>query len=268
MLRRRCQLATDIVFMLAGMVGCIQVELRDNQVHGLIGRSLHLDARYIMGTWHDIHSVTWKVQRASSLRIFQYVMETSKMYLSPAYKGRVQFHRENGSLTLYSFKAQDEGMYRIIVTDNEGSEHSASIQVLVYEQVSRPVIATFQTSTNMILSCLARNGTEQSYRWFKDGERLPEKDQSAVSEDGRNLTLLSLGTAFCGVYTCLVRNQLSAESVNRSITEYDGVLACREPPKALGKNLHISLIAVGIIVALLLAICIYVKVRAARARGL
>uniref|UniRef100_UPI00398EEFCB hepatic and glial cell adhesion molecule-like n=1 Tax=Pristiophorus japonicus TaxID=55135 RepID=UPI00398EEFCB len=266
MRRTRLQTTLAMLFVLAGVASGVRVELKYQELYGIVGRPLRFQAQYIEGTWRDIHSVTWKVQRGVLLRIFQYVMEMSSMYVSPAYEERVEFSRESGSLVLFNFTAGDVGAYRVTVTDTEGAEQTDSARVKVYEQISRPVLATFQTPSYVKLRCSSSAGTEPIYRWLKDGVMLVVNNQSVLSQDGRELSLLAQGTALCGDYTCLVSNQLNRESANQSLSESDGLHSCGKRPISNQRFFYTSLVAIGIIVASLLAIGICLRLRAAKAR--
>ncbi|XP_078393069.1 hepatic and glial cell adhesion molecule-like [Cetorhinus maximus] len=260
MRRSRLQVVMALAFWLAGAVRGVQVRLSDPQLYGIVGQPLRFEAEYTKGSWRDIHSVTWKVQAATSLRIFQYIVESSRMYLSPPYRGRVAFHRENGSMTLLNFTARDNGLYRIMVTDTEGAEQTASTRVRVYEPISSPVIVTFQNHLHLRLTCSAHNGTDQRYHWLKDGRSLVETNVLVVSDDGRNLSLLSQDRALCGVYTCLVTNKVSQESANKTLSDSHGFAECREKDNAKRGHIHVVPIVIGVCVTLLiLAACIFLK---------
>ncbi|XP_041032757.1 hepatocyte cell adhesion molecule-like [Carcharodon carcharias] len=255
----RLQLAMALAFWLAGAARGVEVRLSDPQLYGIVGQPLRFDAEYTRGSWRDIHSVTWKVQTATSLRIFQYIMESSKMYLSPPYRGRVTFHRENGSMVLLNFTARDNGLYHITVTDTEGSEQIASTRVWVYEPISKPVIETFRNHLNLMLTCSAHNGTDQRYHWLKDGQSVVETHVLVVS-DGRNLSLLSHSTAMCGVYTCLVTNKVSQESVNKTLSDSHGFAECREKDNAKRGQVHaIPIVILVCVTLLILAACIFLN---------
>ncbi|XP_072325125.1 HEPACAM family member 2-like isoform X2 [Scyliorhinus torazame] len=251
MLHSWLQVMMVLLFLLAGAVQGVQVRFKDQQLHGIVGRTLQLGTEYIMGSPQDIFSVTWKVQTSKSFRIFQYTMIRQKMYLSPAYQGRVVFHRENGSMDLLNSTIQDNGVYIVTVIDLEGTEQSASIKVQVHEPVSRPVIVQFINALNVTFRCSAQKGTERRFHWLKDGELPVETNVSVVSADGRNLSLLSQSRASCGVYTCLVTNKVSQESVNKTISEANGFTYCKEEENH--KRMHMTIIMIVVLISLLLA---------------
>ncbi|XP_038670461.1 HEPACAM family member 2-like [Scyliorhinus canicula] len=259
MLHSWLQMMMVQLFLLAGAVQGVQVRFKDQQLHGIVGRTLQLGSEYIMGDPEDVFSVTWKVQTSKSFRIIQYSMIRHKLHLSPAYQGRVIFHKENGSMDLLNITVQDSGVYIVTVIDVEGTEQSASIKVQVYEPVSRPLIVQFTNGLNVTFICLAQKGTERRFHWLKDGELPVETNVSVVSADGRNLSLLSQSRASCGVYTCLVTNKVSQESVNKTISEANGFTYCKEEDNH--KRMHMIIIMIVVLISLLLAAGIYLSAR-------
>ncbi|XP_078063070.1 hepatic and glial cell adhesion molecule-like [Mustelus asterias] len=249
------------LFLLAEVGRSVQVRLKDDRLYGIVGRPLQFDAEYTRGSWRDIYSVTWKLKRGVSLRLFQYVMKGDKMYMTPAYRGRVRFQQENGSMVLLNVTMQDNGTYFITVIDTEGSEQKASTQVQVYDAVSRPVIVASQNSHNATLRCLAQQGTELRYHWLKDGQDLVSSNVSVVSGDGHSLSLLSLTSTSCGVYTCFVTNTVSQESVNKTLSGANGFTYCREEDSGTKRKTYTPIIMIVGVLCLLLAACIYQLVR-------
>ncbi|XP_072123310.1 muscle, skeletal receptor tyrosine-protein kinase-like isoform X1 [Mobula birostris] len=232
---------------------------------GMAGSSLDFGSVYDLGVWQDLHSVTLKVTRATTLRVFQYVFSGRGMIPTTPYKDRVKFDLDSGSLQLLNFTAWDTGEYSIILIASSGTERIVLIRVLLYEALSRPEIWGHQSENTISLSCVVENGTEPQLNWSKDGVSVEGGAWTLLSQDRQNLTLLARLPAVCGIYTCLMRNRLGVASANYSLQESDEFPFCRQKPVPRRREFNACLIVVVLLVLLLIGIFVWVKKRRNRA---
>ncbi|XP_069796150.1 uncharacterized protein [Narcine bancroftii] len=212
------------------------------ELYGFEGRALDFGSVYEPGAQRHLHSLTCKLQRQITRRIFQYLFSDSEIILTASYSRRVRFSPTTGSLQILNFTAMDAGTYLIILTDHQGLEITTPTSVRAYEKLSGLVIREHPSEANSSLTCAATHGTQPLYRWLKDGESVERIGQVALSKQGQRLTLLSANRILCGVYTCTARNQISTQSANFSLTESDGFAFCT----GHRRNIYTCLIVIGV----------------------
>ncbi|XP_051901386.1 uncharacterized protein LOC127587218 isoform X2 [Pristis pectinata] len=198
-------------------------------LHCIIGRRLDFGSVYDLGIRRDLHSVTLKVTRNATLRVFQYVFSGPRMIPTAPYVDRVKFDPDTGSLQLLNFTSSDTGLYLLSLITDSGTELSAYTHVHIYKP-SQPEIWECRSGNNVSLHCAAENGTDLQYCWDKDGVGVEGSSWAALSWDRQNLTLLTGVPVTCGVYTCLVQNQLGLKSATYSLQASDGFPFCRGEP--------------------------------------
>ncbi|XP_048476507.1 hepatocyte cell adhesion molecule-like isoform X2 [Rhincodon typus] len=75
---------------------------------------------------------------------------------------------------------------------------------------------------NVTLSCSAEHGTRPEFFWTKDGKNITETGRLSIRNFGQALVMHMVSVEDCGIYTCLVANQLNSrtQSLNLLVSKF------------------------------------------------
>ncbi|KAK6469893.1 hypothetical protein HHUSO_G31453 [Huso huso] len=181
----------------------------------LRGHSLVL--KPVLGSFpSQVHLVTWKREKAGQqpVRILIYQSEGNITNPSQPFSNRAGFDTESFTLTLRNITAADSGEYQLTLTLPDGSEHSATTRVAVYEPLSDPRISADVSS----LHCSVLEGSAPRFSWLLDGAPVSNHSYT-ISSEGRNLSLTPAHphpAALCGEFTCTAHNEMETRTVSFS----------------------------------------------------
>uniref|UniRef100_A0A8C3VTK3 Ig-like domain-containing protein n=1 Tax=Catagonus wagneri TaxID=51154 RepID=A0A8C3VTK3_9CETA len=127
----------------------------------------------------------------------------------PAHSSREIIY-PNGTLLLQNATQNDTGYYTLLVTKNDLQRESATVQLLVYPPVTKPIIEANSTTVTelkdtAVLKCLT-NDTDVSTRWLFNGQSLLLTERKTLSQDNRTLTIEPVRREDAGDYQCEVSN--------------------------------------------------------------
>ncbi|XP_064015341.1 uncharacterized protein LOC135183933 isoform X1 [Pogoniulus pusillus] len=158
------------------------------------------------------------IRRGTPEFILQYYADVQAPTIYPAYRGRVHFYPENGSILLQGLQEADSGIYRATVDLMRDKARTTLLEVV--KPVSQPEL---QSSSNLAgssieLLCVVPKGMEVSISWKKDGYPLPPEKLCLLSENSTVLQMRSGEKADCGSYSCNVSNEISWKEATMNLT--------------------------------------------------
>ncbi|XP_051901304.1 carcinoembryonic antigen-related cell adhesion molecule 5-like [Pristis pectinata] len=109
------------------------------------------------------------------------------------YQSRAELFSSNGSLLLRSVNMSDSGEYIVNMISKSGSSASATVNLLVLEPVSKPVVTSNDTNPveyndTVSLTCTAK-GTDVSYLWFMNNKTVSPGGRITLSSNNSTLTI-------------------------------------------------------------------------------
>ncbi|XP_072409579.1 hepatic and glial cell adhesion molecule-like [Chiloscyllium punctatum] len=239
----------NIVLLLTAAGCALNVNLREDVIYGISGQPILLEASYHVGPSNRLHSIIWKVDNVGATRILQYIVSKNTTIPSSPYRTRIQFDSETGSLRLFNFTPLDQGTYQITVTADDGAEDKASTLVTLYERIAGVTVTMTPNVTNAMrnitLSCSAEGGTQPEFSWTKDRKNITETERVSIGNSGQTLELYMLGAEDCGIYTCLVTNQLNSQTQSLSLLASPSFPQC-STDWALPRRHHYLLIIITV----------------------
>lgn len=112
----------------------------------------------------------------------------------------------DASLVISDIQTAQAGLYRCVVSNSAATDYSAQASVTVVQPINLVTSPQTQTvvSGDSVTFTLSAVGSDLSYEWFKDGQKLSESNSS--------MGFASVKALDAGVYSCRVFN--SEESVS------------------------------------------------------
>ncbi|XP_068552747.1 CD48 antigen-like isoform X1 [Anas acuta] len=230
-------------------VSCLAAEM--TELWAEEGSSVTMHAPAI----RNIDLVEWEYIRENIPKlILRYYAESQSVTIDPAYKGRVVFHQNNGSLVLQKLRETDSGIYKATV--NSMQDKAATTNLTVLKPLPQPKL---QSSSNLDgslinLTCVLPEGTVADVSWKKDGHPLPPEKCFQLTGKNTVLQIRKAEKSVCGSYSCIINNTISLKeaALNLTMTER----GCSE---AVNLTIGFVIPAVAVVPTLLLLFLCYYK---------
>ncbi|XP_068552735.1 uncharacterized protein [Anas acuta] len=141
--------------------------------------------------------------------ILDYYAESQAVTIDPAYKGRVVFYQNNGSLVLQKLRETDSGIYKATV--NLLQDKAATTTLRVIEPLPQPkLLSSSNLAGSLIkLTCVLPEGTVADVSWKKDGHPLPPEKCFQLTGKTTVLQIRKAEKSDCGSYSCIISNSIS-----------------------------------------------------------
>ncbi|XP_027695834.1 SLAM family member 8 [Vombatus ursinus] len=225
------------------------------QVQGLVGGSALLEAEVSPG--FRVRDAIWRSLWPSEKLVATFFRGAPEILYDSRFLGRTQLH-SNLSLEIQPLEQGDSGNFSLLLVDTRGRTESHTLQLTVYEAVSRPTVQVFIAITDgtqpprtcqVFLSCVVPNSSEVTYSWQREGAAELRDPQQGLFIDSQVLRI-SLGPGDEEtIYSCIVSNPVSWDSV--AVTPWE---SCFQNTGSGDKSYKdILLVAVPISLLLLLA---------------
>ncbi len=131
------------------------------------------------------------------------------------YKDDTKLDGETGAtLSFNSLSMSDEGSYKVVVTDKNGTLSSASVSVTVYNKLeitTQPTGFKVVEGNNGSLTVAAEGEGALTYQWYKDGVAI----EGATSS---TLTLTKMEAANAGSYTVKITDSVGSTIISNAAT--------------------------------------------------
>ncbi|XP_068552708.1 uncharacterized protein [Anas acuta] len=150
--------------------------------------------------------------------ILDYYAESQAVTIEPAYKGRVVFYQNNGSLVLQKLRETDSGTYKATV--NLMQDKAATTTLRVIEPLPQPkLLSSSNLDGSLInLTCVLPEGTVADVFWKKDGHPLPPEKFSQITGKTAVLQIRNAEKSDCGSYSCIINNSISWKEAALNLT--------------------------------------------------
>ncbi|XP_072503466.1 SLAM family member 8 isoform X1 [Notamacropus eugenii] len=225
------------------------------QVQGLVGGSALLEAEVPPG--FRVRDAIWRSQWPSEKLVATFFRGAPEILYDSRFLGRTRLHG-NLSLEIQPLEQGDSGNFSLLLVDTRGRTESHILRLTVYEAVSRPTVQVFiaiaggtqpPRTCQVFLSCVVPNSSEVTYSWQREGAAELMDTQQGLFIDSQVLRI-SLGPGDEDtVYSCIVSNPVSWDSV--AITPWESCSQNTGPGDQSYKD--ILLVAMPISLLLLLA---------------
>ncbi|XP_072331893.1 uncharacterized protein [Scyliorhinus torazame] len=158
--------------------------------------------------------------------ILKFISSPSNLQVGVYFKSRVTFHRKTGSISMKKLRVQDSGMYQGIYV-HHGSPldvkfliHTFVLNVQEKLRVPRIVQTPIYTASHVQLMCIVDKGIASSIVWLKD-DMLLKSPQFQVEGESSTVYIKDMEIKHCGMYTCIVKNEVSTNSNSYFLTAED-----------------------------------------------
>ncbi|XP_044530458.1 SLAM family member 8 [Gracilinanus agilis] len=225
------------------------------QVQGRVGGSVLLEAEVPPG--FRVREAIWRSLWPSEKLVATFFHGAAEILYDSRFLGRTQLH-SNLSLEIRPLEQGDSGNFSVLLADIRGQTKSQTLQLTVYEAVSRPTVQVFiavsggtqpPRTCQVFLSCVVPNSSEVTYSWQrKDAAELGNPQQGLFTDNQVLRITLGPGDEDT-VYSCIVSNPVSWDAV--TVTPWESCIQNTEPGEKSYKD--ILLVAVPISLLLLLA---------------
>uniref|UniRef100_A0A8B9UWE2 Ig-like domain-containing protein n=1 Tax=Anas zonorhyncha TaxID=75864 RepID=A0A8B9UWE2_9AVES len=197
-------------------VSCLAAEM--TELWAEEGSSVTMHAPAI----RNINLAEWEYIRENIPElILQYHAESQSVTIYPAYKGRVDFYENNGSLVLQKLQETDSGIYRATVNLLQDKATSTTLRVI--EPLPQPkLLSSSNLDGSLInLTCVLPEGTVADVSWKKDGHPLPPEKCFQLTGKNTVLQIRKAEKSVCGSYSCIINNTISLKeaALNLTMTE-------------------------------------------------
>ncbi|KAM9413812.1 uncharacterized protein ACWYII_025446 isoform 2-T4 [Salvelinus alpinus] len=134
---------------------------------------------------------------------------------------RVHFFINNGTLRINNTRRNDSGEYLLEIFNSSGlASGTRGLQLFIEAPVSSPQLSSECLSHGeMRVSCYSE-GDGPKYSWTLDGQTLRDTETSP----GEETNTITLKKGLSGNLTCTVRNNISSDTVSRTISHCPGLI--------------------------------------------
>uniref|UniRef100_A0A8C3B9U7 Ig-like domain-containing protein n=1 Tax=Cairina moschata TaxID=8855 RepID=A0A8C3B9U7_CAIMO len=152
--------------------------------------------------------------------ILQYYAESQSVTIYTAYKGRVVFYQNNGSLVLQKLRETDSGIYKATVNLMQDKATTTTLKVI--KPLPQPkLLSSSNLAGSLInLTCVLPEGTVADVSWKKDGHPLPPEKCFQLTAKTTVLKIRKAEKSDCGSYSCIINNSISwkVAALNLTVT--------------------------------------------------
>ncbi|XP_053308684.1 carcinoembryonic antigen-related cell adhesion molecule 1-like [Spea bombifrons] len=188
-------------------VGGIDIQLVPQ--YPAVGQSVTLSVTGITGTIQTFSWFNGQTIDAENQILIYFLSSDSSKTIGTQYFFRAR-GLPNGSLLMTDLLVTDRGYYTVSV--QTAQLHQASVNLTVYEKVSKPVItaSTSQPKENDPVTLTCDTVNAESIQWGRRGAGLPSDVQQ--SSDNRSITFPQINRTDTGGYYCEAGNPISKDS--------------------------------------------------------
>ncbi|KAI6078423.1 Natural killer cell receptor 2B4 [Aix galericulata] len=206
-------LITDLLLLLH--VSCLAAET--TELWAEEGSSVTMHAPAI----RNISLAEWEYIRDDIPElILQYYAESQSVTIYTAYKGRVVFYQNNGSLVLQKLRETDSGTYKATVNLMQDKATTTTLRVI--KPLPQPkLLSSSNLAGSLInLTCVLPEGTVADVSWKKDGHPLPPEKFSQITGKTTVLQIRKAEKSDCSSYSCIINNSISwkVAALNLTVT--------------------------------------------------
>ncbi|XP_068552738.1 uncharacterized protein [Anas acuta] len=201
----------DLLLLL--QVSCLAAEM--TELWAEEGSSVTMHAPAI----RNISLAEWEYIRENIPElILQYYAESQSVTIYPAYKGRVVFYQNNGSLVLQKLREMDSGIYKATV--NLLQDKAATTTLRVIKPLPQPkLLSSSNLDGSLInLTCVLPRETLADVSWKKDGHPLPPEKCFQLTGKTTVLQIRKAEKSDCGSYSCIINNSISRKEADFNLT--------------------------------------------------
>lgn len=150
--------------------------------------------------------------------ILQYYAESQSVTIYPAYKGRVVFYQNNGSLVLQKLRETDSGIYKATVNLLQDKATTTTLRVI--KPLPQPkLLSSSNLAGSLInLTCVLPQETVADISWKKDGHPLPPEKCFQLTGKTTELQIRKAEKLDCGSYSCIINNSISWKEAALNLT--------------------------------------------------
>ncbi|XP_068552726.1 uncharacterized protein [Anas acuta] len=150
--------------------------------------------------------------------ILEYYAESQSVTIYPAYKGRVDFYQNNGSLVLQKLRETDSGIYKATVNSMQDKATTTTLRVI--KPLPQPkLLSSSNLDGSLInLTCVLPEGTVADVFWKKDGHPLPPEKCFQLTGKTAVLQIRKAEKSDCGSYSCIISNSISWREAALNLT--------------------------------------------------
>ncbi|XP_038672864.1 uncharacterized protein LOC119976412 [Scyliorhinus canicula] len=167
--------------------------------------------------------ITWQYLGPQTEQlILQHTSYSNIVAFNSYFERRVKFDMESGSLLLKNLEVVNSGLYymsAIQPLQNEILRKHTYFHVEVQEKLRSPQIIQepIYILDHVTLSCIVQTVHVSSMIWQKDKEPL-RSTRMRLEFDNTTLLIGSMNVMDCGMYTCIVKNEVSTNSNSHFLT--------------------------------------------------
>ncbi|XP_051899861.1 hepatocyte cell adhesion molecule-like [Pristis pectinata] len=215
----RLLLITTLLQILQTSRSTALADLRQKVLDGRLNQTVRFPLNHNISESGQVFNLEWRfIQDKISSSILTFSPDSLHLYISEAFKNRVNFSMTNAELFLKDIQITDEGTYELEVTTTDGRSAKRSVFLTVNVAVSIPQVEVIpkapQTGDNVTLQCSAQTGNLIQYSWYRCDLPLSNGMNYHLSEDNRSLTLQNVQESDVGTYRCKAENRISSKHVD------------------------------------------------------
>ncbi|NXP48706.1 HECA2 protein, partial [Heliornis fulica] len=149
------------------------------------------------------------IKNATPEFILQYHADYRFPTIYTAYRGRVIFYPQNGSILLQGLRETDSGFYRATVNLMQDKARTTHLEVI--KPVPKPELKSTpnMSGSDIQLVCMVPEKPVVSISWKKDGQPLSIEMSYRLSGNSTVLQIKTGVKLYCGIYSCNVSNAIS-----------------------------------------------------------
>ncbi|XP_061406894.1 hemicentin-2-like isoform X2 [Lethenteron reissneri] len=131
---------------------------------------------------------------------------------------RHKFLDGNASLRMENVKKEDAGLYQCVVKNSLSAETSDPVMMTVLEAATKPRVEmdrseALEGTHSVTMTCSHDMSTQPEYSWLRDNRPISASEERHKFLDGNaSLRMENVKKEDAGLYQCVVKNSLSAET--------------------------------------------------------
>ncbi|XP_023555580.1 natural killer cell receptor 2B4 [Octodon degus] len=135
----------------------------------------------------------------------------------PYLNSTLEFKRENWSLLIMAAKPEYSGLYKVEITDENGTVFCIQFEVLIVDHVEKPHLhverkVIDEGKCQAFLSCLASRNDHVSYAWYRDSNLI-------LTSGNLSQLVVQIDANEQNTYTCNVSNAASWATESLRLTQ-------------------------------------------------
>ncbi|KAL7836058.1 hypothetical protein SRHO_G00284050 [Serrasalmus rhombeus] len=222
--------------------------LHKKPIYVALGRTLVVEAQFELQPGETVRLVFWDRKSDSEVRLVTDGRPTDK---------RISVDKDGARLKLTGVTESDYGSYIITVTDQNGDQTPASVEV---RKVQTPPVASFSLECTVVTE--GEQWDKPVFSWWVDGQEITN-NTGDLSADGSKLHLSADGSKLhlsgfqANNYTCVI-NSSQGTSVVQHLRAHDPTPTPTPTPEPSGSSLCTGRTVVLSVIGILSGFCIWV----------